>query len=494
MNEQAAREVLLARALETADTAHELFSQEDRRQASRDARQQTQRQDAPAGAPQAADEFLHRRARLLLQQAAQRHPDFAPLAGAADSAHRLWALVPAAAFLAGVLTDQITDPHRVDLLSPPLLLIVVWNLAVYAALLAWAALPSPRAGGPGRPWRRLPGLDRLQRLNGPRRLPAVLVRALAGFGAEWARLGGPLAQARLGRAFHLGAALFALGAVLSLYARGYVTQYVAGWESTFLDAAQVHALLSALFAPAVAVFGLQGFTLAEVEALRFGQAPVLAGGARWVQLYAATLGLLVVLPRLLLASLAHQRVRQGARHVPLDLGQPYFLRLLRTLGGAPGTLRVLPYSLTVDAARAQGLAALAARLLGEQAQLAVQPPVAYGQGPAEALRGLDLNDAAATLTAVLFGLSATPEPENHGALLDHVVRAAARGVAVLIDESAYRARAGVQAGGTARMDERRALWREFCRLHGASATFVNLLDPQADALDSGAGLALSSAP
>jgi hypothetical protein len=59
--------------------------------------------------------------------------------------------------------------------------------------------------------------------------------------------------------------------------------------------------LSWLFAPALAVFPLQGFSLADVQALRFVQEPSPAGGARWVHLYAATLLLLVVLPRLVLA-------------------------------------------------------------------------------------------------------------------------------------------------------------------------------------------------
>jgi hypothetical protein len=37
--------------------------------------------------------------------------------------------------------DRITDAHRVDSLSPPLLLIIGWNLAVYASLLVWRWLP-----------------------------------------------------------------------------------------------------------------------------------------------------------------------------------------------------------------------------------------------------------------------------------------------------------------------------------------------------------------
>jgi len=242
------------------------------------------------------------------------------------------------------------------------------------------------------------------------------------------------------------------------------------------------------------VFPLQGFSLADIEALRFGRAlssPL--GGARWVHLYAATLFLLVVLPRLLLAGTAHWRVRKWTRNFPLDLEQPYFRRLLKTLGGTPGTLRVLPYSFAVDEARDKGLSQLAARLLGEQARLMLRPSIAYGDEPRDALRDIKLNDSDATVTAVLFSLAATPEKENHGILLDHLVRESARGIAVLVDESGYLERVGAQAGGPERMTERIALWRQFCSFHKAPATFVNLLHPEAHPLDGGAELALSPA-
>lgn len=50
--------------------------------------------------------------------------------------------------------------------------------------------------------------------------------------------------------------------------RGLFTQYRAGWESTFLNAEQVYALLDRLFAPAMALFSLPGFSLTDVQALR----------------------------------------------------------------------------------------------------------------------------------------------------------------------------------------------------------------------------------
>ena len=38
--------------------------------------------------------------------------------------------------------DRIANAHRVDLLSPPLLAVVAWNLAVYVLML-WRALRRP---------------------------------------------------------------------------------------------------------------------------------------------------------------------------------------------------------------------------------------------------------------------------------------------------------------------------------------------------------------
>ena len=495
MNEQAAREVVLARALETTDRRHELLSEQDRRQASSSARELAQWQASQARSKASADDFLHLRAGQLLKQVAERHPAFPSFSKAAGYFNFFGAGLPVLALLAGMFLDRITDPHRVDLLSAPLLLLIGWNLAVYAGMLLWPWLPFARWKNRPEPtsaWARLltPGIAHL-----PRQLPAALVTALLAFTTQWLQLSRRLLLARLARTMHLGAALFALGAAASLVARGYLSQYSAGWESTFLHAGQVHALLSALFAPALAVLPLQGFSVAEIEALRFGQSPVpTIGGARWVQLYAATLCLLVVLPRLLLAGISHWRVRQWQRNFPLDLEQPYFRKLLNTLGGAPGALCVLPYSFAVNEARRQGLDHLASELLGEQARLLLCPPLAYGASPQDALRELAPNDGQATVTAVLFSLAATPENENHGALLDLLAARSARGIAVLVDESGYLERLGAQAGGPARMAERIALWRQFCGFHQASATFVNLLDPAAHPLDSGAALALSSAP
>jgi hypothetical protein len=492
MNERIARDVVLMRAIETADTKRDILSEDDRLYASRSARELANWQASEGKSVATLEHFLGQRAELVLKRLAERTPAFASFRHRRSLMPLVATLLPILGFLAGAGLDRIGNPHRVDLLSAPLLLIVAWNLLVYLALIVWALIPSKLTGWASpRLLRRLAvGKDAL-----PRKLPAPLAAGITQYLGDWSQLTARLTKLRLGRTVHLAAAAFALGAIASLYARGLLNEYAAGWESTFLDARQVHSLLSVLFAPAMAVFPLQGFSLADVQALRFVQEPSPAGGARWVHLYAATLLLLVVLPRLVLAIVSSLRAARLARNFPLDLGQPYFRLLADRVGASgPAVLRVIPYSFTVDEARHKGLAAVASMVLGEQAQLMLRPSSPYGEEPKDALRDARLDDPDVAVTAVLFNLAATPERENHGGFLDYLVRGTPRGIAVLLDESGLTERGAGQPGFDGRVVERTALWHEFCRYHRVPATVVNLLHPDRHPLELGIGLSVSGAP
>ncbi|WP_308601625.1 DUF2868 domain-containing protein [Massilia sp. Dwa41.01b] len=411
MNEQLARRVVLVRAIETADTQHQVLSEDDRKYASRSARELAAWQAADSKSAVTQEHFLGQRAEQILKRLAERTPAFGAFQKRGLGMPGVWAALPLLALLAGALLDRIADPHRVDLLSAPLIGIVAWNLLVYLSLLVWALVPRRKTGPAGG------GL--LRRLSVgkpavPRKLPSALSTGVANFMGEWALLSEPLTRARLSRTVHLAAAAFALGAVLSLYARGLLTQYIAGWESTFLDANQVHTLLSWLFAPALFVFRqLQGFSLADIEALRFTANTPPGGGERWVHLYGATILLLVVLPRPVLAAIAAMRAARLKRRFPLELEHPYFRKLADSIGaGTPAVLRVLPYSFTLDEARDRGLWTVAAMALGAQARVLLRPTVPYGEEPKEALRENGFDEAGVTVTAALFSLSATPEKET----------------------------------------------------------------------------------
>ena len=494
MNEQVARRVVLVRAIESADTGHQVLSEDDRKYASRSARELAAWQAADSKAALTQEHFLEQRSEQIIKRLAERTPAFASFQRRGLGLPGIWAALPLLALFAGALLDRVADPHRVDLLSAPLLFIIGWNLLVYLILLVWALIPSRKTGWAGQ------GL--LRRLSvgkavTPRKLPSAMATGITNFMTEWAVLSEPLTRARLSRTVHLSAAAFALGAVLSLYARGLLTQYVAGWESTFLDAQQVHTLLSWVFAPVLFLFrNLEGFSLADIESLRFATGTSLAvqstaGGKRWVHLYGATILLLVVLPRLILAGYQAWRARRLARRFPLELEHPYFRKLADSIGaGTAAVLRVLPYSFTLDESRDRGLWTVAAMALGAQARVLLRPTVAYGEEPKEALADTGFEEAGVTVTAALFSLAATPEKENQGAFLDYLVRSSRRGIAVLLDESSMTERGAGQTGLDARVNERIALWRQFCSFHGTAATVVNLIDPAKHPIELGAGLAL----
>jgi len=487
MNEHVARDVVLVRAIETCDDKRAVLSDDDRMYASRSAKELAQWQASDSKSAVTAEHFLQQRSDLLLKRLTERNPAFAGVLARRGGWKALSIGLPLLALVLGAGLDRIGDPHRVDLLSAPLLGIIGWNLAVYLVLLVWLFVPLSTTG-----WATHGMLRSMAGARGvlPRKLPNVLSAALTEFMRQWTELSASLNRARLGRIMHASAAAFAIGAMLSLYARGFLTEYRAGWESTFLDASDVHTILSVLFAPATALLPLQGFTIADIEALRFSGPPSALGGARWVHLYGATLLLLVVLPRLALAGFAHVQARRLRNHFSLDLEQPYFRKLGDQIGvAAPVLLRVLPYSFTVDEGRDRGLAEVATMLFGDQARVMLRPSSAYGDEPAAALGEAGPDDSGATCTAVLFNLAATPEKENHGAFLDHLVRTSKRGIAVLIDESSL-----VERSDATRIGERVALWQQFCNFHRAPATIVNLLNPQQRPFDQNAPLNLSKAP
>ena len=484
MNEAAARKIVLMSAIENADVNQQLLSEDDRLYAGKSAYDLAQWDAADRKSTVTPALFLEKRAEQILKKMTERAPAFAAVVKPRDTLLVLGIALPVLAFLAGALADRIGNPHRVDLLSAPLLVIISWNLAVYVLLIFWGVAqvfgkPQTPAG-----WLRHWAAASTAK---PRKLPSTLTTAVTRFAAGWATLSAPLIKARVGRTVHLSAAALALGAICSLYLRGLLSQYQAGWESTFLDAPQVHVLLQIVFQPATWVFQLPGFSLEDVRALHGTVSKSAAKGALWVHLYAASLLLLVMLPRTALAFLCHWRQNKLQYNFPLDLGLPYFRKLTARIGpAAPAVLRVLPYSFTIDETRDAGLADVARALLGEQARVMLRPVTAYGESIKDAATGKAASDPAnftVAQTALLFNLSATPEMESHGAFIDQMARGNAAGLLVFIDESAYLERLGNQGGAAARLRERIDLWQQFCEQHKMQARIVNLLDPQARPVD-----------
>ena len=163
-----------------------------------------------------SEAWLARRAGIATTRLAAR--DAAVAAALADVTMPRWLGfgVVALAFIAGVAIDRVGGGQRINILAPPLLALLAWNVAVYA-LLALHVVPRVRPFA--LPFRR-------------RREHAS--PALARFAVEWARLRQPFVTASFAAVLHAAAAALALGALASLYLRGLAFEYRAGWDSTFL--------------------------------------------------------------------------------------------------------------------------------------------------------------------------------------------------------------------------------------------------------------------
>ncbi len=543
MTETDVRAVLLLRAFERTPGAG--WTLDDAERAGTQAHRLLGEQAAPT-------DWLALRARLGLAHLAERDSRLAPwLAGASRStgcgaAHwRSGGLLLLLATALGLGGQSWGAARVINLLAPPLLALLAWNLVVYGALLgaalwpgagahrprharlarrpepprsvstvaapvaaaasalasataqAFSAAPTGaaadgRVAGPTPPLKRWllrqltaaqAGWDRLRRPTmAADALPSDAARqALAHFGRDWLATSLPLQTSRLAAWLHAAAAALALGALASLYARGLVFDYRAGWDSTFLDAGVVRQVLGAVLGPAAAISGLALPDEPTLAGLRLATGGG-EGAARWIHLWAITLLLAIALPRAVLAAWAGLRARRLAADLPLPAGHDDLQRLLRSASGQALPVTVLPYSYALDARRQAALAAVLDAHLGPGVRPQVQPSLPLGAEDDLARWLADVPIATGRqdgLVVALFALTATPERETHGAFVQalaaHLPSPAA--LRVMVDESGFRARfggVGTLGAGADRLAQRRTAWCDLLQLLGVLPLFVDL--------------------
>jgi Protein of unknown function (DUF2868) len=467
MDISAAGQVLWVRAVET--TAQAAWTEQDAEQASRSALQ-------AVGSSAPAEDFIVQRARSALQRMAQRAPALA--SGPPPNlwrSHWLWTAM-AVGVLAGVLADRIGSSQRINLLAPPVWVVIVWNLLVYAGLL-WQALASH--AGSGLVIRAVAPLQRRWRASKVKASgqAGAVAQVWSAFVPSWSRHAAPLASVRMAMCLHAAAAALALGLLGGMYLRGLVLDYRAGWQSTFLKAEKVQAVLSTLLAPATAVTGIAVPDVAGMRALQVqpgAPTAATASAADWIHLYAAQLMLLVVLPRAALALCSGRRARTLSRDFALPLDEPYFERLRAYQRGDAQHIGVWPYAHTPDVAAQAGLQAVFKQAYGADTQTRLAPTVAFG--------GEDDWQAAVAhgeLAVALFDLSATPEAENHGRFVQRLAASNPTPVLMLIDQAGFARR--FDAG---RLRQRRQAWQALADTLHARAVFVDLQSPDVAAAES----------
>jgi len=282
-----------------------------------------------------------------------------------------------------------------------------------------------------------------------------------------------MARARL--LLHCAALLVAAGAVAGLVFRGLYLEYLAGWESTFLDAAGVHTILSVVLGPASWITGIALPDARDFEQLRFRPGFAGENAGRWIWLYAVAAGLYVGVPRLLLAaSAALEERRLEQRFYRPNLQDPYFRRLLQPARGAGEVATVVWHGVQPGADLRSRVREELLDRLGGRVRLEFLDPLAYGEEESP-LPALDERDPREHLVAV-FSLAATPEEEVQGTLLRRLAREGPAGEPrppmVLLDaEPLSRFRS--DPAFWSRHEERVRVWKRFTAAHGARAVVLD---------------------
>ena len=487
MTEEDARRLLLVRAVESADPGEAVLTREDRLQASAAGLSGSRGHSGGARARREDEAFLVRRSAFAFDRITARFPEAERGAGRLRWPTWIDWLLPLGALALGLATNELDNGRRLNIIAFPLLGMIAWNLAVFASLVA-RTLKRLVSGAP--PAHRHNPLARLlARLSGSplgSRGGDPLGRALADFTADWLRYASPLTYSRASRTLHLSAAALAAGVLLGMYLRALAVEYRAGWESTFINADALRGLLGLVLGPASALSGIPLPSVQHLQAIRWNAGSPGENAGRWIHLYAVTAFIFIIAPRLLLWAWHALRAFRLSRRFLVPGTEDFYVRqLLRGARGGGGVVRVVPYSFHPPEPARRRLEHLLGRVLGEGTAISIDSPIDYGAEDdwlARATLDHELDHL-----VVLFNLSATPETENHGALIAGIRRRLSQhpsGVAltVLIDEAAYRERLGGQAGAEARLQERRSAWDAVLRSENVQPTPIDLGEPDDAAL------------
>ncbi len=421
------RRVILIQAVEKSDGEGELLPDAVRNDATREAARSLTRESSPAE----QDRFFSNRAEILADHLVSHRPS---LASAVTMPHRfryLAGLLLAGAAILGWSTQALGAEKLVNILSFPLLGILAWNLFIYVADLIHSVAEARHRGkdedepSAGLLTRAAESVEKLPAAFRPEReapeTPASLRQALAEFQRRWRRLFEPVTVRRIRAVLHLSAALLAIAAVAGMYAKGAANEYRAYWESTFFTPGALQSLLGTLFGPASLLSGIEVPDVAPLH--RTAQSPDVVGenAAHWIHLYALTIGLFVVLPRLVLGT--WHTIGARRRESAIDPRQLpgtglYFDRLLAEALGTALRTGAVAYCHQLSPTAEGSLQRTLERELGVPVKFDWQPVLRLGdedEAPDRLVRQAE-GDLPAHLV-LCFDFSVTPEQETHGELI-----------------------------------------------------------------------------
>jgi len=242
----------------------------------------------------------------------------------------------------------------------------------------------------------------------------------------------------------------------------------------------VRAVLSVLYAPALSLMGITLPDAAHLATIRWRNGEG-ENAAEWIHLLAATAAVFVVAPRMLVALVATVTITRLSRRAPVPPDLAGYARAVFG-GSGPGEqsiTRIVPYAYEPSANALARLRNVLSGERGEQLAVELQPLVSYGDEEAclaslrQEVRG------PADRVVLLTSLAATPEDENHGALIagmrEWLAATSPRTeLLVVVDEGPYAGRMSSDGGAQSRVDERRRTWKQFISARGVKPCFADL--------------------
>lgn len=349
--------VLKWRALEEGDADGVLVNAERRREATAHTRAGMTSDEVKGDTlDERSRSFLNKRSEWLDREAVGWRGDLIRVLGQLRVPHGRWSWAYAGwvvALIAGYWFTDLGQTREFNLLALPLVGLLAWNAVVIVLGVLFELMPATAVSGHGG-WMAeflAHGISRMgKRQREVLKSPDEEVRA------RFEELVWPLAwrrlQMRLRMWLHVAAALLALGGMVALYARGWSHEYRAVWESTLLSEDGAGAFFDTLFKPAAKVLRTS-VPLDQIPGMHRtgGTAKASALALPWIHLYAGTLFVLVIVPRLLLAGAGALRSRRALSKCARDLKWGTYLRgLLRAIEGGEERLQVLVHAMEPTAA------------------------------------------------------------------------------------------------------------------------------------------------
>ena len=254
------------------------------------------------------------------------------------------------AFLLGLATNLLGPAQQIHVIRNPIFVLIAWNLLVFLALFVLflrrkiktqqvtnvvpaantvdSLRSSLRNHQSKAPWvvkYLLPGVWHFfHRMIFAVHEQKNLAQIMRRFSHHWLSVAGALVVSRWRRLLHLGSVFIATGAVAGMYFRGLFQGYRVMWDSTFIvDQESVATFIRVLFGPSLWISNLVGLGLAnEISVSRL----LTPGGDEadgWIHLFAISVFVAVVLPRLALAAWQSSRLARLSDNIALPLDHYY---------------------------------------------------------------------------------------------------------------------------------------------------------------------------